>query len=29
MTKIEVFEPSMCCSIGICNADINQQLVTY
>ncbi len=29
MKKIEVFDASMRCSIGICNMDINQKLVTF
>lgn len=29
MKKIEVFDPSMCCSTGICGVDVDQTLVTF
>jgi len=29
MTKIEVFEPALCCSTGICGVDVDQALVSF
>lgn len=29
MKKIEVFDPSMCCSTGVCGVDVDQALVTF
>ncbi len=29
MTTIEVFEPAMCCSTGVCGPDVPQELVTF
>ncbi|MDD4930029.1 MAG: arsenite efflux transporter metallochaperone ArsD [Gallionella sp.] len=29
MSKIEVFDPAMCCSSGVCGTDVDQQLVTF
>lgn len=29
MTKIEVFEPALCCATGVCGEDVDQQLVTF
>jgi arsenite-transporting ATPase len=29
MSKIEVFEPALCCSTGVCGEDVDQQLVTF
>ncbi len=29
MTKIEIFEPSMCCSTGVCGPNVDQTLVTF
>ncbi len=29
MTDITVFDPAMCCSTGICGAEVDQQLVTF
>lgn len=27
--KIEIFDPALCCSTGICGADVDQNLVTF
>ena len=27
MTKIEIFDPTMCCSSGVCGEDVNQEVV--
>jgi hypothetical protein len=29
MIKIEVFDPAMCCSSGVCGADVDQRLVDF
>lgn len=29
MSKIEVFEPALCCATGVCGEDVDQQLVTF
>ncbi|MBK9235967.1 MAG: arsenite efflux transporter metallochaperone ArsD [Rhodoferax sp.] len=29
MTKIQVFDPALCCSSGVCGADVDQQLVDF
>ncbi len=29
MINIEVFDPAMCCSTGVCGADVDQQLVDF
>ena len=29
MKKIEIFDPAMCCGIGVCGVDVDQQLVTF
>lgn len=29
MSKVEVFDPAMCCSSGVCGTDVDQQLVTF
>lgn len=29
MTKIEVFEPALCCATGVCGEDVDQALVTF
>nr|WP_313777054.1 arsenite efflux transporter metallochaperone ArsD [Mycobacterium sp.] len=29
MSKIEVFEPALCCATGVCGEDIDQALVTF
>ncbi|MCA1783101.1 MAG: arsenite efflux transporter metallochaperone ArsD [Dermatophilaceae bacterium] len=29
MSVIEVFEPAMCCSTGVCGTDVPQELVTF
>lgn len=29
MSKIEIFDPAMCCSSGVCGADVDQQLVAF
>ena len=29
MSKIEVFEPALCCATGVCGDDVDQQLVTF
>lgn len=29
MTDIAVYDPAMCCSTGICGAEVDQQLVTF
>lgn len=29
MSKIEVFEPALCCATGVCGEDIDQQLVIF
>lgn len=29
MTKIEVFDPALCCSSGVCGVDVDQQLVDF
>jgi hypothetical protein len=28
MTRIQIFDPAMCCSSGVCGADVDQRLVT-
>ena len=27
--RIEVFDPAMCCSTGVCGTDVDQNLVTF
>lgn len=29
MTSIQVFDPALCCSSGVCGVDVDQQLVTF
>jgi hypothetical protein len=29
MKKIEVFDPALCCSSGVCRTDVDQALVTF
>lgn len=29
MTSVTVYDPAMCCSTGICGAEVDQQLVTF
>jgi len=29
MSKIEIFEPALCCATGVCGEDVDQQLVTF
>jgi hypothetical protein len=29
MKKLEVYEPAMCCSTGVCGVDVDQQLVNF
>ncbi|MCK0103833.1 arsenite efflux transporter metallochaperone ArsD [Pseudohalocynthiibacter sp. F2068] len=29
MTNVTVYDPAMCCSTGICGAEVEQQLVTF
>lgn len=29
MSNIQVFDPAMCCSTGVCGVDVDQQLVTF
>lgn len=29
MTTIQVFDPALCCSSGVCGADVDQALVTF
>lgn len=29
MKKIQVFDPALCCSSGVCGVDVDQQLVTF
>jgi glutaredoxin len=29
MTTLTVYDPAMCCSTGICGAEVDQQLVTF
>ena len=29
MSKVEVFEPALCCATGVCGEDIDQGLVTF
>lgn len=29
MIKIQVFDPSLCCSTGVCGVDVDQQLVDF
>lgn len=29
MKKIEVYDPSLCCSTGVCGVDVDQALVTF
>ena len=29
MKKIEVFDPSLCCSTGVCGVDVDQALVNF
>lgn len=29
MSKVEVFEPALCCATGVCGEDVDQQLVTF
>ena len=29
MSKIEVFEPALCCATGVCGEDVDQQLVNF
>ena len=29
MSKVEVFEPALCCATGVCGDDVAQELVTF
>ena len=29
MTKIEIFDPALCCSTGVCGTEVDQALVTF
>ncbi|MGL1832281.1 arsenite efflux transporter metallochaperone ArsD [Rhodocyclaceae bacterium SMB388] len=29
MANIQIFDPSLCCSSGVCGADVDQALVTF
>ena len=29
MKTIQVFDPALCCSTGVCGADVDQALVTF
>jgi hypothetical protein len=29
MTNIQVFDPALCCSTGVCGVDVDQQLVSF
>lgn len=29
MSKVEVFEPALCCATGVCGEDVDQQLVMF
>ena len=29
MTRIEVYDPPLCCSTGVCGPEVDQQLVTF
>jgi hypothetical protein len=29
MSKVQVFEPALCCATGVCGEDVDQQLVTF
>lgn len=29
MSKIQVFEPALCCNTGVCGEDVDQSLVTF
>jgi hypothetical protein len=29
MSKVEVFEPALCCATGVCGDDVDQHLVTF
>lgn len=29
MSRVEVFEPALCCATGICGEDVDQQLVAF
>ena len=29
MSKVEVFEPALCCATGVCGEDVDQQLVRF
>ncbi len=29
MKKLEIYEPAMCCSTGVCGVDVDQNLVTF
>lgn len=29
MTSIQIFDPALCCSTGVCGVDIDQQLVDF
>ena len=29
MTRIQVFDPALCCSTGVCGVDVDQELVGF
>lgn len=29
MSKVQVFEPALCCATGVCGEDVDQQLVSF
>lgn len=29
MPKIQIFDPALCCSTGVCGVDVDQQLVSF
>ena len=29
MTKIQIFDPALCCNTGVCGVEVDQQLVNF
>jgi hypothetical protein len=29
MAQIQIFDPAMCCSSGVCGTDVDQQLINF
>lgn len=29
MSHIQIFDPALCCSTGVCGVDVDQQLVSF